>query len=191
MKIQITQDILDKCEIFAKKCVSTNIDKYASRGQYNKSKIEQDIIIGKIGEEAAYKFLSEKFSDLSQIDYNIYEKGKKSWDSDLKSKSLTFSCKASGINAQILYGESYIFQHGDGFKDCDKEVFDNKNDNAYAVFVSVNIPKKIAEVRAIIKISWLHEKNLFKPMVKENLRNNKKAVYYDGLLNFKDELWQL
>jgi len=194
---QITDEILDKCSTFAKDSVGTSSGKYASRNQFSISKITDDIRNGKIAEELVYRELVKFYPNLSSPDYEIYSKKNKSWDPDLKDLSipLRIAVKSQEIKSEIAFGRSWVFQYGSGKNfDCDTGIFGgNKTEDTshYVSFVSLNIPKKTGNLRAIVKVAWLHEKNLFMAMKKQNLQGNKVAVYYENLEPFGDELWQI
>lgn len=189
----ITQSIIDKCTQFAKDSAGTSLNVYARRQQTNVEKIIQDIRNGKIGEECTYRKLNQILPDISSPDYNIYEKKSKSWDPDLKDPSgIKVAIKSQNIESAINYGVSWVFQYNNGGDyDCDKEIFKIIDPNQYVAFNSLNVPKKIGEIKAIVKVQWLHDKGLFKPMKLKYLQGNKVAVYFDDLLNYKEELFQL
>lgn len=190
--LTLTPEMIAKASEFAKNSVATNADRYAGRNQFNVLKIEKDIMIGKLGEETVYQLLSPKFPDLENPDYQIYAPGDKSWSPDLLGKNYKLAVKSQDIMQSYSYGESFVFQNRVGSNyDVDKEIFGSNIDNNYVAFVLVNVPRKIATLRAIVKVSWLHEKNLFQPMRLARLQNNKQAVYFDQLEKFGNELWQL
>lgn len=191
IKFTISEDILNKCKEFAKLSVDSSADKYASRNQLDVEKIMKDIRNGKVGEEAVYSNLLDKFPHLSKPDHQVYSKKDKSWSPDLKSNNISIAVKSQDIESALAYEDSWVFQHGDGKKDCDSAVFKEVDLNHYVAFVSLNVPKRIGSIRAIVKIQWLHDNNLFKEMKKENLRGNKLAVYLEDLEKFPNELWQL
>lgn len=191
----ISPEIYEKCVNFAKASVGTSTDKYARRNQFDIEKIVKDIRNGKIAEEITRQACLEKLPQLSQPDYNIYDKKDKSWDPDLKdlASNIRIAVKSQDIDSDINFGTSWVFQYNNGKSyDCDKEIFGLGNkDNQYVSFVSLNTPKRKAIIRAIVKVSWLHDNKLFKEMQKASLRGNKLAVYYEDLEKFQDQLWQL
>lgn len=182
-----------KCEQFAQDSASTSADKYARRNQFNLEKIKKDIRNGKIGEQGTYSVISQQYPNLSLPDYNIYSKQDKSWSPDLNDPSgIRIAVKSQDIDSAINYGESWVFQFNNGANyDCDTGVFKEKDDNHYVAFNALNVPKRFGTIRAIVKISWLHEKELFKEMKVHQLRGNKVAVYLDDLIKYEKELFQL
>ncbi len=193
-KFIISSEVFDKCTTFAKESVSTSADKYARRNQFDVEKIVKDIRNGKIGEEGVWASVSQVYPDLSAPDHKIYSKKDKSWSPDLiaEKSALRLAVKSQDIDSSLAFGESWVFQFGNGGKyDCDAGVFKEKDPNHYVAFVSLNVPKRFGEIKALVKINWLHENNLFKAMKKATLRGNKVAVYYEDLLKYNDQLWQL
>lgn len=192
-KFVITEDLNNKCLTFARASVSSSSDKYARRQQFDVEKIVKDIRNGKLGEEGVYEKISVQYPALSKPDHQIYDKKDKSWDPDLKDEasSLRLAVKSQDIESSLSFGESWVFQFGDGKYDCDAGVFKETDPNHYVAFVSLNVPKRFGVIKAIVKIAWLHDKKLFKEMQKQSLRGNKVAVYYEDLEKYPDELWQL
>lgn len=193
-KFTISSEIFNKCTTFAKASVNTSSDKYARRNQFDIEKIIKDIRNGKIGEECVWDNVSVEYPDLSMPDHNIYDKKDKSWSPDLiaEKSNIHLAVKSQDIESALAFGDSWVFQYGNGGKyDCDSGVFKNITPNHYVAFVSLNVPKRHGEIKAIVKIQWLHDKKLFKDMQKASLRGNKVAVYYDDLEKYKDELWKL
>ena len=193
-KFLINANVYDRCVSFAKASVNTSADKYARRNQFDVEKIVKDIRNGKIGEEGVYEKLAVTLPGLSKPDHNIYDKRDKSWSPDLSdaSSSIRVAVKSQDIESAINFGESWVFQFGNGGKyDCDTGVFKEVDPNHYVAFVSLNVPKRFGTIRAVVKVQWLHDKKLFKEMKKQSLRGNKVAVYYDDLLKHPNELWQL
>lgn len=194
-KFYISPIIFEKCTKFAKDSVSTSADKYARRNQFDLEKIAKDIRNGKIGEEGVWDNVSKLYPDLSAPDHKIYQKKDKSWSPDLSDEKSGFklAVKSQDIESSLEFGESWVFQFGNGGKyDCDSAVFKESDPNHYVAFVSLNVPKRTGEIKAIVKIQWLHDKKLFKEMKKANLRGNKMAVYWSDIAQYKEEeLWQL
>jgi len=141
--------------------------------------------IGKLGEIAVFNFLKDSYPCISYPDFNIYDVKNKSWKSDLQIPSCGYQIhvKSQNVLQSIKYGESWIFQYGDGkSKSYDKEIFDNKlSEDIFVAFVVVDLHYKTATVKAIPSLKFLHENKLFKKPVK-NFNSTKLAVYYKDIL---------
>ncbi|NBU99643.1 MAG: hypothetical protein EBS19_15780, partial [Spirochaetia bacterium] len=185
-----TQQEIDQVLDFANK-IDTSY--YAKRSQFDSEKRKQDQVVGKLGEIATYNALKEKYNDLSSVDFLIYEKNQKSWDFDLKANNINLHTKSQNIVQSKKYGQSWIFQKGNGVnRHYDKEVFDRISPNQYVSFVLVDLNKYEAEIKAIVSLDFLHKKDLFKLPVLERLRlSNKVAVYYDDIKEYPTQLWVL
>ena len=200
-KFIISEETLSKCKKFGLDSVNSSIDKYADRHGFDLNdssaverainKFSKDICIGKIGEEIVYQKYIKSIPDLKSPDYNIYSVKNKSWSPDLKANNLSIAVKSQDIQSKIDNEESWVFQIGSKGKDSDKEIFNSDNDNSYVALVSLNIPKRLAEIKAVVKLSWIHSNKLFEPMRIERLQSNKVAVYYEKLEKYSDQLWQL
>jgi hypothetical protein len=190
----ITEETFLRCQAFADASVGSNAPKYAKRNQFNVEKISQDIRTGKLGEEIVYQALVSQFPKLSKPDHAIYTGKQKSWAPDLSDpeSGIVIGVKTQEIKSETKYGRSWVFQYRAGKAyDVDKGIFGDKDDKHYVAFVSINSEKRIGELRGIVRVSWLHEKNLFKPMKLQHLQSNKMAVYYSDLATYGKQLWQL
>jgi hypothetical protein len=106
---------------------------------------------------------------------------------------VSIAVKSQDIESEINFGRSWVFQFNKNKSyDRDTGIFSNDLDSNHLVsFVSLNVPKRIGTIRAIVNVNWLHSNNLFKEMKKESLRGNKLAVYYEDLEKHLDQLWQV
>jgi hypothetical protein len=174
---------------FAQQSISTNIKVYAARNQPNIQKGMNDNKIGKIGEEVVCAYAQNILPDITSPDYTIYKVRNKSWEKDLQSikANIKIGVKTQTVESANKYGESWVFQNQDkGIHGSGKT-----EENNYIAFTLIDLDNKIGIIRAIVKVSWLHNNNLFMPMKLAHLQNNKKAVYYNELLKYENELWQL
>ena len=110
---------LDKCKKFAELCVETNLDEYKRRRQFNKTKITNDILVGKIAEIGAYAYVKKNLGYSCTLpDYEIYEARKKSFGADLKARDSDGNDFEIHVKSQLKkqakkYGESWMFQARD------------------------------------------------------------------------------
>jgi hypothetical protein len=190
MEITFTQEEIDQVTEFANK-IDTSY--YANRSQFDNEKRKQDQIVGKLGEVATYNVLKAKYPTLSPVDFTIYSKKEKSWDFDLKADGICVHVKSQNFIQSKKYGESWIFQKGNGVnRNYDKEIFDRLTPNQYVSFVSVDLENKKATIKAIVELDFLHKKDLFKLPVLEKLRvANKMAIYFKDMQEFTTKLWAL
>jgi hypothetical protein len=193
----ISDQVLDKCTDFAQASAASSAKKYASRNQFNLTKITNDIRNGKIAEECVYFALKEQFPTLSPPDHEIYHGKAKSWAPDLSANGETpfvLAVKSQEAAAAAKYGKSWVFQFRQGSSyDVDKGIFgDQKDDSHHVAFVSVNLSHRTGLIEAVVKVSWLLEHKMFKEMKVHQLKNNKVAVYHEDLIKFPpEELWQI
>ncbi len=191
MFCNITEEIENKCTLFAETSEPYSSDRYEERGQFNKEQKKLNIKNGKIAEEVVYEILFERFPDLSKPDYTILHARDKSWIHDLHTNNIRLSVKSCDFPRE----KSWVFQYNYGKDyDCDLSIFKHIDPNHCVVFVSLD--NRLGRIEAIVKVQWLHDKNLFDHMRSPSLDGMKKAVYYDSpsfnnLKNYPDELWQL
>lgn len=186
--IQITEEEFNKCKIFSEKCDTSH---YVKRNQFNEEKRKKDSLIGKIGEIATFNYLKDKVENLTYPDFEIYSAKNKSWDFDLKAKDRNFHVKSQDVVQGDRFGVSWIFQYGNGFNQSyDKEIFDRLTDNQFISFVSINLETNEALIRAIVDLTFLHKKQLFKlPKLEKLQKANKLAVYLKDLERYPESLW--
>jgi hypothetical protein len=171
-KITFTPEDIQICSDFAEK-MDTSL--YAKRNQSDENKRRLDSKLGKMAELAVYYALKEPYPNISYPDFNIYKPREKSWDYDLKvPDQKNIHVKGQDYLSAMRYSESWVFQNED------KHIFKTYTDKDYVVFVLLNYLQKHATIRAILPVSLLHEKQLFKKMVLPHL-TSKSAVYYEDI----------
>jgi len=188
----ITGDVIDQCKQFAELMSSSN-QFYNTRGQHDSTKRFQDTMYGKLGEWGCYYMMTQRFPNLSKPDMNIYKVPQKGWNPDLSDPAVPIhiGVKTRDIEAKIKWSESWTFQKND------KRIFtDNIDPNYYIACMLLDYPKRTVELRAIVKVQFLHAHGLFQQMDREYLNNTKCAVYYDhsdynNLAKFAGQLFQL
>jgi hypothetical protein len=187
-KFVITQPIIAKALIFAQSCYLTNQSKYARRGQSSPERVQTQIKMSKIAEEASWGKIVPYLPNLSKPDYIIYPAKQKNWKPDLiddgTDSVITIGCKSQECEVGFHHGVSWIFEYRAGKNyDCDQEIF-GKDAQRLGNFIccsSINFPKRLVELKAIVAVSTLHDKKLFGLPKVESLRDNKLAVYLDDL----------
>lgn len=177
-------DFVQRAYKFACDCAATNKDKYARRGQMDLPNIIDQIRTGKIVEQMTYDKLVKYYPNLSQPDWNIYDRKSKNWDPDLSDPTTDpitkVGVKSQRVNVGENLGVSWIFEFRAGKNyDVDMGVFgpDAKKPGHYIAFSSIDVMKRRGEMHALLAVSTLHELNLFEAPKVERLRDNKVAVY--------------
>jgi hypothetical protein len=180
----LSENDWELCEQFVN--ASNSVGMYIKKRKANLGKVYSQIRNGKLGEFAARQFLITKLGYPGDVfpDLTIYKVKQKSWDADLlysKSKIIKLpdcNVKTCDLDSASKYSESYVFQATD-------KVFQNPGDST-AAFVLVDPVQKVFCMRALISITLLIEKKLFKPM-KLAKHVEKCAVYYEDLKSLLGE----
>lgn len=170
--IILTQSQIIKATEFANKI---DTDFYATKNQKDKDKRINDQIVGKLGEEIAYCYLKNDYK-VSCPDYEIYDKENKSWQPDLYTPDFKIHVKSQSADSSERFGLSWTFAT------TDKEVF-KADSTDYVVFTQVNLLKRFGLVKSILKISTLHDNDLFKEPLLKKLVGHKKVIYINDIAN--------
>lgn len=165
----LDNDIINMCEHFADTVISTNIDCYRKRKQYNIDKIKQDIFLGKLAEWGVFFiYLSRGCTNILPPDMKVYSRNKKSFDGDLKWGLYNLHIKSQTFESADRYGDSWIFQ-------CKDPLFaySSEYDIIIGCRVSINSDGCFIEIKL---------EKPFKNLVFDNTRlskfvGDKKAVY--------------
>ncbi|HEC64295.1 MAG TPA: hypothetical protein ENI23_03275 [bacterium] len=169
MIININSSIELKCRKFAKECVGTNKGYYArARNQSNASKVEQDILLGKVCEYAVWEFLGK---EIEEPDTEIYQAKDKKHSADLGTDYHIKSCRVGGII-------SWVYQ-----PKCEY-LYTGKH-----VYCLINKDTLEVTVKYIISGEKLKKHDMYSDPYSEHLMGKKVCVYqYDFKLLDDDEL---
>lgn len=114
MYINLSEYYFNKCAEFADAQLKTSKNLYAYRGEHREDKIRKDIIIGKLGEVAAYKYLKVRGFSVNKPDFSIYEQCNKSFAADLITDcGRSIHVKSQGFDSMVRYGASWLLQKSD------------------------------------------------------------------------------
>lgn len=173
MFIELSSYYYDKCLNFAQGQLDTSKYCYNSRGELRQDKIVQDICIGKLGEIAAYKYLTTRGYKASRPDFEIYKSGKKSFAPDIITEcGKRVHVKSQGYESMIRYGASWLLQKSDKLiRDADDLDF----------ILMVSLKGLSADVLGVVKVKDLIDNNLFSKPAVPRFAETKIAVYYDSL----------
>ena len=143
---------------FAKERMGGSKDLYTYRGEKNLTKMEEDIVIGTLGEYAVYNYLKSLGYKCSRPDLKIYGKKRKSFDADLrvyregfKADVVNVHVKSQSMKSVKRYGQSWLFQRSDSLvanpEKSDKMIFTNVCPKTWEVsVVGVVHPKLVTEL---------------------------------------------
>lgn len=165
----VGDDIIKICNHFADRVISTNIDCYQNRKQYNLDKIRQDIVLGKIAEWGVYfNYLHRGRTNIGIPDMNIYQAGHKNFDADLKWGFYNLHIKSQTFESAERFGDSWIFQAKD-------PLFDFSNE--YDIIVGCRVTMDTDGCLVQIKLEKPFRNLIFGDTRMSKFAGNKKAVY--------------
>ena len=144
MKIVIDSKTVEKCRKFAEDRLVLSANCYKWRGEQNKSKMIEDILVGTLGEFGVYEYLKQKGIQVSEPDLKIYEQKRKSHSADLQSEEFKFHVKSQTSRSISRYGHSYLFQQKD-------KLVLSPSAMDFVCFTSVDLDGRVVEVHGVVK----------------------------------------
>lgn len=169
MKLKLTQKDREKVEAFADARMGSS-DLYESRGGFKRV----DLVAGALGEIATYKALKKAGHDLAKPDFTIYEKGQKSFDSDLRIMKKRFHVKSQTKESAKRYGPSWLLQRHD-------PLFKGSGYNHYMVPTVVDVETNEVEILGIFPMATIMNKGLVGECTVPYFRKTKVAIYFKDL----------
>jgi hypothetical protein len=113
-KYTLPPEIYITCANFADQVVETNLSEYASRNQFNREKITNDILYGKLAEWGVYFiYLNKGRTNINPPDMRILDVKDKSFSSDLNWHLFNLHIKSQSRDSALRYGDSWLFQTKD------------------------------------------------------------------------------
>ena len=173
MYVSLSKYYFDKCAKFADEQLETSKDIYAYRGEARLHKMREDIIIGKLGEVAAYKYLKARGFKVNKPDFTIYDRFNKSFAADLITDcGKCVHVKAQGFDSMMRYGASWLLQKSDSLTKRPSE-----DDHILMVSIKGNEANILGVVRALDLQSF----GLFEEPKVFRYAKTKKAIYFDSI----------
>lgn len=169
MKIKITDKERQKVEEFADARLGS-AEHYRGRGGFKRA----DLIAGALGEIAAYKVLKRAGHELAKPDFEIYEKGQKSYDADLRIMRKKFHVKTQTKESAERYGKSWLMQRYD-------PIFNGSGYNEYLVCCVADLDTNSVEVLGYFPVFTILKKGLIGQCKVPSFRHSKVAIYFDML----------
>lgn len=173
MYIKLSKYYFDKCAKFADEQLETSKDLYNYRGEHRLSKMREDIITGKLGEVAAYKYLKQRGYDVNRPDFTIYERANKSFAADLVTKcGKSVHVKSQGYESMMRYGASWLLQKSDSLvrKPAEED---------HVLMVSIRGLE--ADVLGVVNARDLYKGGLYEEPKVSRYAYTKKAIYFDSI----------
>ena len=173
MYLTLSNYYFDKCRKFADAQLETSKDCYFYRGENRLSKMREDIIIGKLGEVAAYKYLQKRGYKPNKPDFSIYERRNKSFDADLTTEEgFQVHVKSQGYDSLMRYGASWLLQKSD-------KITTKPTDLDFILMV--NIKQNVADIMGVVSVQDLVENGLFEEPKVHRYARTKRAIYFDSI----------
>ena len=176
---------LSTCRIFAE---NIDIENYQKRNQYNEENVRYQHFVGKVGEFLVRRKL-DRYITLSDPDCEIYDKDRKTWDSDLRGGNICIQVKTIDWDrySENKWEPSWVIQKQEigSHYGMDKEIYDNTTDERKMIaFVWIRKYNGIqGKIKSLIPIPFLHKYNLLKDPFIKRMIGIKEAVYYKDLLS--------
>lgn len=167
--VKLTLADIRKAGEFAK-LRAKDVELYKKRGGF---KVE-DIINGALGELAVNKLLKDAFPDITDPDFNIYDKSQKSYKADMQSGNKHFHVKSQSILSAETYGASWLMQRHD-------PTLKNPEHNHYMVPTVVDVKNKVVWVYGVIPMKTLVSEGLVGECVVPMFRQTKVCIYLETI----------
>lgn len=169
-KVHIPKKIIQKATAFSWQVIGTV--NYSDSNQHNWKKIRQDHFISKLGEEAVCAVFEQYAEYVSQPDYHIYQRLKKSWEADLQVNGTNLAVKTQCRTQARKYGLSWTFQNAPARKDPIL-----RQPNYWICFVECNDVGRSPSFDCIVFPPMQVRELWFRDPILPQLKGKKKVVY--------------
>ncbi len=170
MQYDINDELYEKCKKFANDRIEISKGLYAYRGENNKDKMVEDIIIGTLGEWGIYEHLTSLGYTVSEPDMVIYENKRKSYSADLCFDEVNIHVKSQGVESVKKYGNSWLLQRSD------KVV---KNPTEFDIFAFTSVDLETMKIN-ILGYCWATDMKYGECKV-PRYRSTKVAIYVNQI----------
>jgi hypothetical protein len=169
-----TPSDLSLAETFAVRRTATSFGIYSSRGESRPSKINEDTIVGALGEICFHRVYSNIDPSLSSPDFTLYTKERKSFSADLKSDSFDFHVKSQSLESSQRHGISWLFQKSD-------PLYRRPTPRDWLVFCIVDMGRHQVNFLGFASAVDIKEKDAWGIPNSPKYRDTKVALYFDML----------
>lgn len=177
--VQVSEEEVEVALEFAAKR-SGDVAVYESRGGFKSS----DIVNGALAEIAVFNVLVDLFPDVTEPDFNIYDKSRKTFDADLKAGDLHFHVKGQSISSAERYTESWLMQRFDPILKRPKE-------NHFLVPCVVDVDRRLVLIHGMIPLVDIVKENAIDECTVPRFRATKVALRLSTFIKKFDKstLW--
>ena len=172
-------EMYQKCQKFAKLEYETTKEHRRRRNQSNAARIRIQVADGKMGEMLAYRYFQRWGYDVTEPDFEIYQKAHKSFDADFHVNEHPMHCKSQSAESAARYGLSWMFQKGGSGYGHTDPCLETPTDKA--VFVKVDHRKRTGDVFGPFSMGDLIPK--FRDPKLVRLKGTKTCIYGEALSN--------
>jgi hypothetical protein len=169
LMVKLTKRDIQKIEAFAD-LREADINLYKRRGNFKR----EDITIGAAAEIGCYKMLRDFGFKVSYPDFEIYDKGRKSFEADLMDSNRFFHIKGQSRLSAERYGASWLLQKQDPMIKVPQK-------GHYIIPCIVDYEKKSVYIYACVPLLTLVGEDLFGHLKIEYLNKTKVAIYLRDL----------
>jgi hypothetical protein len=177
--IKLTKKEIERCREFAELSVDSSLNHYKRRNNTSRSRIVEDITIGKCGEVGIYKLLKKLGMEPSKVDFEVYKAGKKSFNADIVSFGYYLHCKSQSVESALKYGNSWILQYNGYGRGHTDKLF--KSRSRYDMLVPCMVDDNEVTVFGIIRVDKLFDKKMIKLPKVPWFQDTKRAIYWEDL----------
>jgi len=168
--IKLTHWDRKKAEKFADLRMGEDQTLYKRRGGFKR----EDIVIGALAEIGVYKLLREYGIIVTEPDFAIHKKGKKTFNADLTDYTLFFHVKGQSIESSSKYGTSWLMQKTD-------PIITKPQKCHYLTPTVVDLISNEVEVFGVFNINSILDKQCLDAPKIDWLARTKVAIYNDYL----------
>lgn len=164
-----------RVENFADLRCAEDMSVYHNRGSFKRD----DIVVGALAEIAVARYLRKNGFKVNLPDFAIYEKGKKSFNSDLSDGDRHFHVKGQSLSSAYKYGNSWLMQRYDPLVKEPKKMH-------YIVPCEVDTRNNVVTIFGVISFTALHYHHCFMDCKVPQFNRTKTAIYLDALNNISN-----
>jgi hypothetical protein len=171
---------LAQCKLFAEYAAKQSQGLYEARGAESTSKIERDILMGKVAECMVWNELFEFGSNPSPVDFALYSVKDRSYSADITSNRINFHIKSCDANSS--FPNSWMFQKSDPLvaNGVDFEEF-----NSLFLCVMSDVDGDWNGAAYYLDVWDVWYSGLFKPPILDRLKETKVCIYEEDILKIR------